>query len=125
MAVENLGKTLTFPAAGDLSAKQYRFVNQDSNGRVDVAGDGANAIGVLQDDPAAIDRAACVMVGDGLTKIEAGAAFSANANLGSDSVGRAIAAATGDYVLGRAREAATAAGQIVSMVFNKRGSVAP
>ena len=125
MAVENLGKTITIPAAGDLSAKQYRFMSLNSAGRCDVSGDGVNAEGVSQDDPSAIDQPTTVMVGHGITKVEAGASFSVNANLGSDSVGRAISTVTGDYIMGKAMEASTGAGQIIKMLFKPRGSVAP
>ncbi len=124
MATENLGHSITLPAAADLSSKQYRFMAIDSNGRVDVTGAGADAAGVLQNDPAAIDRAAQVMVGPGITKIEAGGACTKGANAASDADGQAVDTATGDVILGEFLDTATAAGEIIELVYKKAGAVA-
>lgn len=122
MAVENLGKTISRIAAASFAAKQYFFAVIDSDGKAAVAGDGANAVGVIQDDVAA-GEASCIMVGDGITKVAIGAAVNKGDNLASGSDGRAIVAATGDYILGQALETASTAGNIISMLFQKRGSV--
>jgi hypothetical protein len=58
----------------------------------------------------------CVL---GLTKMEAGAAVSVNVAITSDSTGRAVAAtaaaATSTYIHGIALEAATAAGDLITV----------
>ncbi len=63
----------SFPAAGDLSSDQFKFVIMDSAGRVAVVTGASTqkAIGVLQNKPAAIDRPAQVRV-SGMTKVIAG-----------------------------------------------------
>jgi len=124
MASENLGHTITLPAAADLSSKQYRFMTVDSNGRVDVTGAGADCAGVLQNDPAAIDRAAQVMDGLGITKIEAGGTCTKGGNAASDSDGQAVDAATGDIILGEFLDVATTAGEIIELLYRKAGAAA-
>lgn len=94
---------VTYPSAADLSAKQYCWVAVDSNGRVAVVGDGARADGVLQNDPAAIDREAAVAI-DGIAKTIFGATVTAGQDVASDADGKTVPAATGDYVLGTCRE---------------------
>lgn len=117
MAVENLGKCVTMPASGDHSANQYKFMKIDSNARAALCDDGADATGVLQNDPAAIDRAASVMIGAGRTKVVAGGTVTTGNYVASDSSGRAVNAASGDYILGVAEETASVAGTMISILF--------
>lgn len=119
MATDDIGKTISLPASGDLSAAQYKFI-VTSSGKAAVAGAGASAVGVLQNDPDAVDRAATVAI-EGIVKVVAGAAFSLDAEIMSDASGRAITATSTNMILGTALEAATAAGQIVKVLFQKNG----
>ncbi len=80
MAYEDLGKCVTLEAGSDLSASQYCFVSLASDGQFDATGDGAEADGVLQDDPSAAGRQGLVMVGTGITKIKAGAGIAVGAS---------------------------------------------
>jgi hypothetical protein len=117
MALESNLTCVTLEAGGDLSAGQLLFVDVAADGQVDVvASAGADAIGVLQNDPAAAGRAASVAV-LGVSKVVAGAAVTAGARVQSDASGRAIAAATGDVVLGRALTAASAAGEVIEVLL--------
>lgn len=95
---------LTFRAAADLSASQYRYVALDTAGRVAlVASAGGFAIGVLQNKPAALDAAASVVTVAGVkAKVVAGDTVTAGDILQSDDEGRAITASTGDFVTGKA-----------------------
>ena len=118
MAIEaNLVK-FTLPAAAAIT--KFRFVDLNTSGQVAVlASANADAIAVCQNTPAAAgDPAELAMLGNGsVIKVEAGAAITAGAKVATDNVGRAVAATgTGTHVLGQVIEAATAAGQIVSMV---------
>ncbi len=123
MAFENLGKCVTLPANTDLSASQYCFVDVNSSGKVAVAGDGADSIGVLQDDPAAADRGACVMVGSGITKVKTGGTCTAGSWAASDSTGRAVNAISGDQILGQFLEDNTTANTFISLLFQKQGTL--
>lgn len=118
MATENLGTTITLLAGSDLHAYMYRFVTPNAVGKAALTGDGEDAIGVLQNDPAAVNRDAGTMVAPGKTKITAGAITTPGHYVASDSVGRAVDAASGDFILGWfLDEAATVANQQISMVF--------
>lgn len=122
MAVNNSQTCVTLEAGADLSTNQYHFVLMDEDGQLSVATDGAAAIGVLQNDPAAAGRAAEVCIG-GLTKVEAGGTIAAGAAVASGATGEAITAATGDIILGTAVTGG-ADGEIISIVFQPRGAAA-
>jgi len=120
MAFEERLENITLEAAVDLSAKQYFFVAQDANGRAVLAGNGANAEGVLQNAPDLLGKAASVAV-SGTSKVVAGAAIALNAKVASDAAGKAKTAASGNRVLGVAREAALADGDIISVLLKLEG----
>lgn len=114
MAAESNLDNRTFQAGQDLSSNQYYFVTLASDGQIDPTGNGAQATGILQNDPAAAGRAATVAVG-GRSKVVAGTGgITVGATVASDANGAAVAAASGDVILGICREAA-AAGEIGSV----------
>lgn len=122
MAYKNSQTSVTLEAGADLSAKQFFFVSMSSDGQVDPAGDGANAIGVLLNDPAAAGRAAEVCIG-GMTRVLAGGTVAAGAAVASDAAGEAVTAATGDVILGTAVTGG-ADGEVISIIFQPRGAFA-
>jgi hypothetical protein len=120
MAVENLAKTISYPVSESMANQQYRFMTLESGGQVHHSSDGGDAIGILQDDPAAADRAGNVMVGYGESKVEAGGVCTLGGYAASDALGRAVDAVSGDIILGWfSREAAAAAGEIITVLFQK------
>ena len=100
MSTSQRGLDITLEAGGDLSAAQFLFVTLATDGQVDVTGSaGGAAIGVLQNDPDAAGRAATVRV-LGPTKLVAGEnGIEPGERLQADSDGKALVAASGDYVL--------------------------
>jgi hypothetical protein len=120
MARDEAVTCITLEAGADLSTKQYFFVSMSSDGQVDPTGDGASAIGVLQNDPAAAGRAAEVAIG-GRTMVSAGGTIAAGAAVASDAAGEAVTAATGDVILGTALEGASD-GDICAILFQPRGA---
>lgn len=120
MAYENGKVCISLEAGQDLSAKQFFFVSVASDGQIDPTGNGASAVGVLQNDPNAAGKAASVAIG-GVTKVSVGATVTAGAALASDAAGEAVPAATGDVILGTAL-AAGDDGDIISMIFQPRGA---
>jgi len=123
MAVMQSRDNRTFEAGGDLSAGQFKFVTLAADGQVDItAAAGGNAIGVLLNNPAAAGRAATVCV-SGSVMITCGGAITAGDQIQSDASGDALLAATGDVVLGYAREDGVD-GQIIEMEFITGGNVA-
>jgi len=116
MALDSNLTCVTLEAGGDLSAGQYRFVELAADAQVDiVASAGGDAVGVLQNDPSAAGRAATVAV-MGVSKVVAGATVAAGDRLQSDANGAAIAAASGDIVLGRALTGG-AAGDVIEVLL--------
>jgi len=114
MSVEKALTCVSYPASADLSAKQFYCINLASDGEVQVATGGAKVTGILQDNPAAVGRAAAVAIG-GISKVSAqtggGAAIAIGDPLIASSIGTAIKGTTGGtaFVFGRAAEALTTA----------------
>lgn len=122
MAIENLLHTITLPAAADLSASQFCFVKLDGSANAALAGAGEDAIGVLQNKPTALGRAATIENGHGaITKLKVGDIVAIDADVASDSTGRGVTAVSGDYILAKAIEASTGANQIISVIYGPRG----
>lgn len=122
MAFEENKLSVTLPASGNLSTSQYHFVEVNADGRAAVAGDGAHADGVLQNDPAAVGRAAEVAIG-GIVKVKCGGLVTRGGPVASDAAGKAVNPGTGDIILGTALETG-ADGAIIAMLFHPRGASA-
>lgn len=113
-----------WPAAGDLSAKQYLFM-EVTTGAVDAANAAGDfAVGVLTNKPAAAGREANVVM-LGPTKVVAGAAITAGALVTTTAAGKAITvspngggADAGKAILGRAMVDAAADGDIIGIWVN-------
>lgn len=111
---------VSFTAGADLSAKQYNFVKISGTGVVIVAADTDVPIGVLLNDPASGETAAvCV---SGVVKLEASAAITAGAVLGTSAAGLAVTRVPGTdttkYIVGRAITAAGASGDIITAAID-------
>ena len=120
----------SFPAAGDLSANQFFPVALDANGRVAIAtAAGQRVIGVLQNTPNAIDRAATVML-TGVSKVKAGGVVTRGGPVAALANGKikdasSLVAATGaaSWAFGTALEASAADLTIVSVVLQPMGVI--
>lgn len=115
MAIECVENWPGLEASGDLSADQFRFMTVDASGQAERAGAGVSALGVLQDKPAAAGRAASVSKPGSTTKVVAGAAVAAGADVTSDASGRAVTSSSGNYIAGKARTAAANAGELITL----------
>lgn len=119
MATEHGILDLSFPAAGDLSTKQFYPVTMNTVGRINtIAATTTRALGVLQDDPDAAGRACAVrllgeskVIVDGSTNpIYPGYAIGVNAS------GIGVFTTTANQeILGIALEQSIAAGDIISV----------
>ena len=119
MATNAPTSAVTMVAGADLSSSQYRFVKLAADNECDVATDGVQAEGVLQNNPVA-DGEACVAL-SGVVKVIVGTGgLTAADNVASDANGAAITAASGDAILGVAMED-TAAGGIGRVLLNRGG----
>jgi len=121
MAVMQSRDNRTFIAGEDLSSAQFKFVTLESDGQVDLAdAAGENAMGVcLVGGTAGNAVTVCV---SGSVMITAGGTVAAGASLQTDASGDAITAASGDVVLGYAREAGVD-GQIIEMEMIQGGNL--
>jgi len=111
----------TYTAGEDLSAAQFHFVTATARS-VALTGAGEAADGVLINDPA--NGAAATVVVFGRVIVEAGGNITAGAEVASNATGEAVAADTGDIVLGKALEAGVD-GQLISVDFYKGGNEVP
>jgi hypothetical protein len=120
MAVQDLSNVQTYPAGADLSSYQHYIMTLDTNGRVNVAaGAGTPLVGVLLNKPAATGRAAEIAGPGCIAKVIAGGAINEGDWITSDSAGKATATTTaGDEVLGFAKTAASASGDLFEVVVS-------
>lgn len=122
MATMTSRDTRTFEAGEDLSAAQFHFVTLESDGQVDLANSaGENAIGVLLNAPDAAGKAATVVISGGVM-VEAGGTIAAGAAVQTGADGRALAAASGDVVLGYALEAGVV-NQVIQIELIQGGNI--
>ena len=121
MSFEQDVKSISLLANGDQSGNQNRFVKNAAAGFALNTVAGGPCTGVLLDKPTAGKVGAVAYAG--VVKVVAGAAVAVGANVQSDTTGRAITAATGDYSLGEALEAASAAGEIIAVLLGANAQV--
>ncbi len=126
MAYSENKTVISLPASTDLSGSQYCFVSIDTSGEVALSGAAGNAIGILQNKPAAQGRAAEVLV-SGVSKLVcagSGSGTRAGYNVGSAAAGKGRETTTGDFRLGLIIETATNANEIATVLFSPNGKVA-
>ena len=122
MAVMQSRDNRTFVAGEDLSTAQFKFVTLESDGQVDLADSvGENAIGVCIVS-AGSGKAVTVTVG-GSVMVEAGGSIDAGGAIACGGDATALTAATGNIIMGYAREAAVD-GQIIEMELIQGGNAA-
>jgi hypothetical protein len=112
----------TFPAAGDISTAQFKFMTINSSGQVTTCTLVTDIpIGVLQNKPSAANRPAEIVVA-GITKVQADADLAIGDLIGTSSDGQADAKVAGtdttEYVVGRVIENTGAAGDYTACLIN-------
>lgn len=90
MSVSNPLAFISRVAAADLSAKQFFAVKIDNTGKVDLAGAGEMAIGILQNNPASGQVASVAFIGT--SKAIAGDSITAGDPLAVDANGKLVLA---------------------------------
>jgi len=121
MAVMQSRDTRTEIAGEDLSSAQFKFVTLESDGYVDLADSAGEAVYGVCLVGATATRAVTV-VRTGSCMVEAGATVAAGAQLQTNAAGEAITAASGDVVVGIAKEAGVD-GQIIEMELITGGNI--
>lgn len=108
----------TLEAAADLTTKQYFLVIVDANGKAALAGAGGNVAGAVQNEPNTGEAVSIRTYG--ITKVVAGAAITAGANVEADAAGKAITATT-NPVFGIALQSAAGDNSIISVLITHAG----
>ena len=123
MAYQQAQTNITLKAGADLSAKQYFFVKIDANGDAVLAGNGENAIGVLQNAPASGEAANIAVAG--VSKVIIGDTTSLDSGVGisSDANGKATLGVSTDFALAILIEDTTANDDVVSCLIQKTGAI--
>jgi hypothetical protein len=122
MAYEQTLRTISAPASTDLSASQFCFVAVNSSGQLVLPSAGGDAEGILQDKPNAAGVAGEVGI-LGVSKLVVGTGgVTAGDLLATDVNGKAVTAATGNKILGRAL-ATGAAGVIIPALIQQKGKL--
>ncbi len=120
----NESPVVSFKAAAALTAPKALALALGSSG-VALPSAGADCVGIAlisNPDSVASGGAVDVQVKD-LPPWEASGAITAGALLATTAAGKAAAATTGNYVIARALEAATAAGDLIKVQLINAGSV--
>lgn len=105
-------------AGEDLSSKLYYFVKYDSADTFVLAGDGDMVAGVLVE--AVASGAVATAQVDGIAKVVAGGTLKVGERVASDTNGKAVIAASNDYVVGICRTACVS-GDITSVNLTRAG----
>lgn len=111
---ENVLKCITVIAGADLTTKQYHFAKINSSGKMVSTVLNDASVGVIQDKPNT-DEAGVLAI-SGVSRVRAGGAITAGADVQSNASGRAITLGAG-VKIGVALESATADGEYISVLI--------
>ena len=123
MAYQQAQTNITLKAGADLSAKQYFFVKIDANGDAVLAGNGENAIGVLQNAPASGEAANIAVAGVSKVIIGDTTSLDSVVVISSDANGKATLGVSTDFALAILIEDTTANDDVVSCLIQKTGAI--
>jgi|SRR6185369_4502028 len=116
MAFESIIRVNSFVTAISYASKQFCFVAFSSlAATITNPTLGGYAIGVIQSNPVA-GEPGDVCVPGSITKVQCAGSFNAGDEVSTDASGKAIGAASGDFVLGRALSAG-AASTVATILF--------
>lgn len=127
MATQRLGENESFLAAADLRTAQYKLMEVTAADTVNLANNAADkVVGILQNKPNQGQEASVALVGGpGISKVlsdGSGTAIAVNDPLKTNASGIAIKAVTaGDWVIGHATEASSAANIIIGVDTTRGG----
>lgn len=123
MAYEIPGFSFTLPSGADFtSGAQFRFCDVSNTGKAVNPTAGSSVVGVRQNRPKLNEGA--TIIHSGISFVEAGGVVAAGDLIAADATGRALKATTGQTVVGRALEAASAAGIQIAVLLNPNTAAA-
>lgn len=127
MAVGKFLDDDSFAASADLSAVQYHIVERTGAHSCNVCNNAADVpLGVLQNDPRSGEAATVRLQGKSKVVSDgSGTAIAVGDRVGTNAAGRAVKkTAPGDYIIGRAEQASSANGVIITVDMTDRGQIA-
>lgn len=113
MAYEIPGFSYTLLAGANFTGSQFRFVDVNANSEAVAPTAEGRVVGVRNNRPNT--GQATTVVASGISKVEAGAAIAAGANVTTDAEGRAITADVDALVHGVALESASAEKSVIAV----------
>jgi hypothetical protein len=117
MATECILTGISLPASGDLHLNQWNFAYVDTNGQIAIPTSAhVDCDGVLSDKPWAQFQPGSLEV-SGVCKVVSAAAIAAGDFVTNDATGKGVTATSGQKAHGRALNASTGAGQIISVLL--------
>lgn len=122
-SIINPSPTIIAPAGEAITSGPFSAVAFNNNGLFVTAKKGSVPAGILvaeEEDSIAVGDEITAQIND-ISFWKAGAAIVTGALLTSDNEGLAVTAATGDFILGVALEAADAKGQVIKVQITKSG----
>tara|TARA_R110000851_G_scaffold50512_3_gene120563 strand:+ start:1945 stop:2319 length:375 start_codon:yes stop_codon:yes gene_type:complete len=124
MALSNTIALQSFDAGVDLSAKKNYLIALNSSGKAILSSVNARIDGVLQNNPVSGEVASLATVEGTIVKCVASAAITLGDNLAAVATGKVKTAASTNEIIGKALEAATADGDLISVLFKHAGAEA-
>ena len=116
MAWEDTGEIIPMVSGAAITVNRCVKVGASDGAVIVCAAITDQPLGVIKQGVAAAGLGCPVQV-NGVTRVEAGAAITRGAQVGTDTVGRAIAAVSTAGILGIALESAAGAGEIISVAL--------
>lgn len=130
MAINEAGQVVTMEVAGAIGGNLA--VIQTAARTVGVAGAQADPFGVTLESVTATEFAngkreipVMVISGGGRVALTSSAAIAVNSNIGCAASGKIRVAVTGDTIIGKAEEAATATDQLITINIDRKITPAP
>ena len=112
MAVTQSRDNRTLIAGEDLSTSQFLFAKMDAAANAVLCGNGDGTIGIIA--VGAASGNACTITHSGKVMVKCGGTVTIGDDVGIDAAGKAVNAASGDIIVGRAYEAGVD-GQIIAI----------
>lgn len=110
------------PAASDLTGKKNLFAKIDSDGNIALCGDGESMDGTITEEAEA--GASATISSFWILPVVCAEAINEGAKVASDVNGKAVTAATGDFIAGTCLQASTIAGAVIPVLMKYSGRAA-
>lgn len=119
MALDKIIQRDAAPSAVDLTDALYTFAALNDSGELEPPAAGGRPHGVIYEGAAAGNSSSVAVFG--FVKVKAGTPLTIGDEVATDASGKAVVAASGNFVVGRVRYAASAANAIATVQITHEG----